>query len=351
MGAQTGIVKDYRYLSHDPGSFHPESPKRLEAIYNMLEARDMRDHFVHIEGRSAVTGEIALNHSRAYIDMVARTAGKGHCSLDFDTQTSAESYQAAMLAAGSLCDAVDCVMAGKVGNAFALVRPPGHHAEFDGAAGFCIFNNIAIGARYALKMPGIKRILIVDWDLHHGNGTQRSFYADQRVLYFSAHQYPFYPGTGSLQENGVREGLGYTVNVPLGRGQGDAEYTRIFKKVLEPLALAFRPDLVMVSAGFDIHLRDPLGGMKVTPAGFAKLTRILMNIADRCCGGKLVMTLEGGYNIEGQAQSVRAVLKEMNGETIVPDGELAVTEDGADRSIDRVIGKVIDQIKPIWQVY
>ena len=197
MGVNTGIVKDYRYLSHDPGSFHPESPKRLEAIYNMLEARDMRDQFIHIESRSAATGEIALNHSRAYIDMVARTAGKDHTSLDFDTQTSAESYQAALLAAGGFCNAIDCVMEGKAGNAFALVRPPGHHAEFDGSAGFCIFNNIAIGARHALKMPGIERILIVDWDLHHGNGTQHSFYSSRQVLYFSTHQYPFYPGTGT----------------------------------------------------------------------------------------------------------------------------------------------------------
>ncbi|MBN2284704.1 MAG: histone deacetylase [Deltaproteobacteria bacterium] len=348
----TGIVRDRRYLDHDPGSYHPESPRRLEAIYTILDGEDMRDRFVSVESRFATRDEIAMNHSAWYVDLVAGTAGKRHASLDVDTQTSPRSYETALLAAGGFLNAVERVAAGELRNAFALVRPPGHHAEADGAAGFCIFNNIAIGARLALKKLRMERVLIVDWDLHHGNGTQHSFYTEPRVLYFSTHQYPFYPGTGRIAEIGSRDGLGYTINVPLPRGPGDGEYVRIYRQILEPVAHAYRPDLVLLSAGFDIYRKDPLGGMNLSVPGFASLTRILMNIADACCDGRFVITLEGGYNIDGQAQGVKAVLKEMRNDTMVSEDFLARLDNESDRrSIDPIIQKVIEQIKPLWQVF
>jgi acetoin utilization deacetylase AcuC-like enzyme len=351
MLSKTGIVKDYTYLEHDPGSFHPETPRRLQAIYEMLESRDMKGNYVVIQPRPASHREIAMNHGGSYIDLVAQTAGRSHYSLDPDTQTSARSYETALLAAGGFCNAIDSVMEGKVDNAFALVRPPGHHAEHGSGAGFCIFNNIAIGARHAMKKYGMERILIVDWDLHHGNGTQHSFYNEKEVLYFSTHQSPFYPGTGGIDETGRGEGLGYTINVPLRSGPGDAEFVKIYRRILEPVAKRYKPELILLSAGFDIHTRDPLGGMRVTSSGFANLTRILMNIAEAYCSGRFIATLEGGYDIDGQAQSVKAVLKEMRGETYVSESYLRRMENGSDRSVERIIERVIDQIEPIWHAF
>jgi acetoin utilization deacetylase AcuC-like enzyme len=351
MLSKTGIVKDYTYLEHDPGSFHPETPRRLQAIYEMLESPEMKGNYVAIKPRPALRREIAMNHGETYIDLVAATAGKRHYSLDPDTQTSARSYEAALLAAGGLCNAIDSVIEGTVDNAFSLVRPPGHHAEYGSGAGFCIFNNIAIGARHAMKKHGMNRILIVDWDLHHGNGTQHSFYNEKRVLYFSTHQSPFYPGTGGIDETGRGEGLGYTINVPLRSGAGDAEFVRIFKRILEPVARKFEPELILLSAGFDIYKKDPMGGMNVSTSGFANLTHILINIAETYCSGRFIATLEGGYNIDGQAQSVKAVLKEMRGETFVSESYLERIESESDRSVERTIERVIDQIEPIWHVF
>lgn len=348
---KTGIVRDLGYLNHTMDPFHPESPERLVSIYAMLEEKDMAGKYFPIEPRLASHDEIARVHNRQYIDLVAGTAGQIHTYLDPDTSTCPDSYETALLAAGGMMNAIDAVMEGAVRNAFAFVRPPGHHAEAGHAAGFCIFNNVAIGACHAMKKYGLKRILIVDWDLHHGNGTQHTFYEDRRVLYFSTHQYPFYPGTGSLNEIGRGEGLGYTINVPLRRGAGDEEFVRIFRKILEPVASAYQPDLVLLSAGFDIYFQDPLGGMKVRPSGFAALTRILMNIADRHCRGRFAATLEGGYHIDGMTQSVKAVLREMKDETCKSETSLAKLEEKADPSIDKIIQAVIHQIRPVWNVF
>ncbi|MDD5475911.1 MAG: histone deacetylase, partial [Syntrophales bacterium] len=293
MDYNTGIVTDNRYIKHETGYFHPESPQRLEAIYGMLEDSDMRDRFYKVEVRPAEISEIAMVHKQNYIERVAATAGISSTSLDPDTVTSADSYEAALLAAGGLMNAVDRVMDGTVKNAFAFVRPPGHHAEAGRSGGFCLFNNVAIAAEHARKKHGLKRILIADWDLHHGNGTQHSFYADPGILFFSTHQYPFYPGTGSLNEIGSGAGEGYTINVPLSRGKDDADYLRIYRRILDPVSDAFKPELVLLSAGFDICVGDTLGGMKVSEQGFVNLIRCLMNIADRCCGGRLVATLGG----------------------------------------------------------
>jgi acetoin utilization deacetylase AcuC-like enzyme len=247
------------------------------------------------------------------VERLESTAGVEYTYLDPDTQTCAASYEAAVLAAGGLCQAISMVVSGELDNAFALVRPPGHHAERSQARGFCLFNNIAVGARHAQEHLGLKKILIADWDLHHGNGTQHTFDSDPSVLYFSTHQYPYYPGTGAFDEAGRGEGKGFTVNVPLTIGYGDGEYLGIYEKILKPIALEFKPDMILVSAGFDIYIGDPLGGMNVTPKGFAGLTRTLMDMAEECCGGRLVLTLEGGYDINGERDSVKEVLKELAG--------------------------------------
>jgi acetoin utilization deacetylase AcuC-like enzyme len=329
---------------------HPESPERLEAIYAMLEAPDMAGKFTEISPRLATHEEIEMIHRPSYINLVASTAGKEFCSLDPDTGTSAWSYEAAKLAVGGLLNAIDSTVAGKTDNAFAFIRPPGHHAEADRAAGFCLFNNVAIGAMHAIKNFNMTRILIVDWDLHHGNGTQHSFYEDPRVLYFSTHQYPYYPGTGGVSEIGRGKGLGYTINAPLSPGADDAQYVAIFRRILGPVAGAFKPEIILLSAGFDIYYKDPLGGMQVTPDGFASLARILLNLADEYCGGKFVVTLEGGYHIGGLTESTKMVLKEMLGETHVSDQRLAeLDREAGDKN--PVLERVIAQIEPIWHVF
>lgn len=329
---KTGIVKDERYMEHEMGPHHPESPERLEAIYAMLEEPGMKEQFFEIPVRRAERDELLLIHSPNYVDSIAATAGEAYTYLDPDTQTSAGSYEAALLAAGGLCEAISRVDSGEIDNAFALVRPPGHHAERSRAMGFCLFNNVAIGARYARKHLKLDRLLIVDWDLHHGNGTQHSFEEDPSILYFSAHQYPYYPGTGAINETGQGEGQGFTINVPLPVNCGDWEYLVILEKILKPVSLEFSPQMILVSAGFDIYEGDPLGGMKVTPRGFAGLTRSIMEIADVCCQGKVVITLEGGYNVDGQRDSVREVLKELSGKSktdlsrILDKGDLGTLE-------------------------
>ena len=309
---RTGVVRDSRYMEHvmDPG--HPESPERLKAIYQMLD-EEMRDRGLEeIKPRPATREELERVHGPKYIDLVASTAGKPYCRLDMDTSTCARSYEAALLAAGGLSELIRAVMEGKLKNGFALIRPPGHHAERDRAMGFCLFNNVAIGACYGIRNFPLEKILIVDWDVHHGNGTQNSFYDDPRVLYVSTHRYGFfYPGSGGATEVGKGKGEGFTVNVPLSTGCGDSEYGNIFEKFLKPIALEYRPELILVSAGFDIHCDDPLGGMEVTEKGFARLTQILMEIAEATAQGRLVITLEGGYSVSGQRQSVKAVLEEL----------------------------------------
>jgi acetoin utilization deacetylase AcuC-like enzyme len=347
---RTGIVEDSRYLEHvmDPG--HPESPERLIAIYKMLEETGMRDRFETVNPRAATREELEMIHSPAYIDLVVSTAGKRYYRLDMDTSTCAKSYEAALWAAGGLLELIKAVMEGKLNNGFALVRPPGHHAERDRAMGFCLFNNVAIGARYAIQNFSLQKVMIVDWDVHHGNGTQSSFYQDPQVLYFSTHRYGFfYPGTGAATEVGKDKGEGFTVNVPLSTGAGDSEYGNIFEKILKPIALEYKPQLILVSAGFDIHYDDPLGGMEVTEKGFSRMAQILMEIADSTAQGKMVITLEGGYDVSGQSRSVKAVLKELAQDSPLDKGELIEKEKANYPRIERLLLQLKEIQKRYWK--
>jgi acetoin utilization deacetylase AcuC-like enzyme len=344
--AKTGIVRDNRYLEHDTGPYHVETPERLVHIYQALDELDIP--LAEITPRAATREEILAVHDPEYVDRIAATAGKEARHLDPDTVTSPQTYEVALLAAGGLLAAIDAVV-DDLGNAFALVRPPGHHAERNRAMGFCIFNNIAIGAQYARSHHRLERVLICDWDLHHGNGTQKTFYADPGVLYFSTHQYPYYPGTGHYTEIGEGAGKGYTVNCPLSPGYGDADYANILRHILSPIALAYRPQLILVSAGFDIYAHDPLGGMAVTEAGFARLTDIIMDVADSVCEGRLVITLEGGYHLEGQARSVEEVVRRMAGEGI-PDREVRERQEDKEYThIERLVTTVQENLGDFWR--
>jgi acetoin utilization deacetylase AcuC-like enzyme len=302
----TSIVYHPDYLLHETGN-HPERKERLIAIVQLIE--DTGSDLHRITPEPASLEEIRYVHNPDYITTV-RKCSECEMPLDPDTVLCKASYHAALLAAGGMIRAVDLAAEGE--NAFALVRPPGHHALPDRGMGFCLFNNIAIGARHARKI-GYERVLIVDWDVHHGNGTAHVFYDDPSVFYFSVHQYPHYPGTGSSDEAGVGAGHGYTFNVPLPAGSGDAEYADVFEKILVPAATRFDPDIVLVSAGFDAHIDDPLAGMAVTTAGFGKMASVVCSIADRCCEGRLAMVLEGGYDLYALSHSVVGVLEVMAG--------------------------------------
>jgi acetoin utilization deacetylase AcuC-like enzyme len=291
------VIYDEIFLKHNPGTFHPESPQRVEAIWERLQKEDIAPYIEVFPPDTAKKGEILWNHSECLYNLIEHTKGKPYTQLDPDTATNEYSFFSALKAVGAQKTALKLLFEEGYKGAFSLVRPPGHHAEKDCAMGFCLFNNIAIAAYYAKNYYGLKKILIIDWDLHHGNGTQKSFYSDPEVLYFSVHQYPYYPGTGHYSEIGEGKGIGFTLNVPLPAYCGDEEYIYIFKEFLEPIALQFKPEIIMVSAGFDFCEGDPLGNMEVTPHfGIPILTLILKNIAEKTCQGRTLFTLEGGYN-------------------------------------------------------
>jgi acetoin utilization deacetylase AcuC-like enzyme len=299
-----GFISHPEYLKHDTGHRHPEEPARLKAIIRHLESSGTLAQVVRKEPHEPDLDWLALAHTADYIQSIAEACKQGVRALDPDTYISTDSYHAALLAVGGALLAVDEVMEGTVANAFVALRPPGHHAERERAMGFCLFNNIAIAARYAQKRYGLKRVMIVDWDVHHGNGTQHAFEDDPSVMFFSTHQFPYYPGTGRASERGTGAGLGYTVNVPLAAGCGDSEYREVFENIFYPAAQAFQPNLILISAGFDAHRDDPLAGMTVTEDGYAHMTTVVRDIAERFCEGRLVSLLEGGYNLEALARSV-----------------------------------------------
>ncbi len=299
-----GFIFHPDYLKHETGRHHPEEPARLTGIIRHLEACGLLAALVRTEPTEPARDWLTLAHSLQHIKAMEAACARGMQALDPDTYVSPGSYRAALLAVGGALQAVDQVVEGIVASAFVALRPPGHHAERKRAMGFCLFNNIAIAARYAQKRYGIERVLIVDWDVHHGNGTQHAFEDDPSVLFFSTHQYPFYPGTGRAAERGSGAGFDYTLNVPLAAGCGDREYIEVFENILYPAAQAFRPDLVLISAGFDAHREDPLAGMNVTEDGYERMTTIVRDIAEQFGGGRVISLLEGGYNPEALARSV-----------------------------------------------
>jgi acetoin utilization deacetylase AcuC-like enzyme len=313
MADETLLVTDKLFVEHDPGPGHPEQPDRLRTILARLEERPVAGTRFAAP-QAAARAAVERIHDPRYVAQVASLRGKA-AMLDPDTSTSEHSVDAAFLAAGAAIDAVTAVVQGTAKRAFALVRPPGHHAEPGAAMGFCFFNNVAIAAAHARATLGIDRVLIVDWDVHHGNGTQHAFESRRDVLVFDTHRHPFYPGTGALGEAGRGEGEGFTVNVPLPAALGDGDYAAIFRELLVPVAAAFRPQLVLVSAGFDPHVDDPLGDMVVTDDGFAAMCGIVRDVADAHAGGRMAMVLEGGYDLDGLARSVHGCIEVLAGAT------------------------------------
>ena len=288
------LISSPRFIEHTTPPGHPERPERGELFTEVASTYERSGGQVRAP-RSATDEELARVHSRGYLDAIAATAGKA-AMLDADTFTSPESHEVALLGAGAAIDAArHAFAAGEP--AFALVRPPGHHAEPDKAMGFCLYNNIAIGAA-ALRADGVERVAIVDIDVHHGNGTQAAFYRDPTVLFISSHQYPFYPGTGAADETGEGPGRGFTLNIPLEAGATDDVYARAYESVVLPALDAFAPEVILVSAGFDAHARDPLAGMRMTSAGLARLVRIVDAAASRLCGRRIALVTEGGYHLD-----------------------------------------------------
>jgi len=303
----TGFVYDDVYLRHITGSGHPERPERLEAIVARLQTAGLLETQTRIKPRLAKEEWLTAVHTAQHIAALRELHAKGNRFAGSpDTPVSESSYEVALEAAGGVLAAIDAVIAGETKSAFCAVRPPGHHATQDRAMGFCLLNNVAIAARYIQKKHKLAKVLIVDWDVHHGNGTQDIFYEDPSVFYFSIHQYPFYPGSGSANERGAGDGKGQTLNVPLPAGSGNRQFGQALSERLLPAAREFRPDFVLISAGFDAHEDDPLGQMRVTTGGFAELTRIVKQIAEEQCQGRLVSVLEGGYDLKGLAASVEA---------------------------------------------
>ena len=310
----TAYCYDPLYLEHDlPG--HPESRGRLERVMASLAGTGLLARMTPIRPLPVDLALLEAVHSPAYVAAVRQIAGRGGGFLDADTYLGPRSYDAALLAAGGAVELVRAVVSGRATNGIALVRPPGHHATGGRGMGFCLFNNIAVAARAALDELGLARVLIVDWDVHHGNGTQEIFYGSPQVFFFSIHQYPHYPGTGGWNETGAGPGLGYTANVPLPAGVGDAGIRCIFGEVLEPLAERFRPELVLVSAGYDAHWNDPLAGLRLSLGGYWEMARSVVALAGRLCRSRLVVTLEGGYDLDvlacGVANTCRVLLGDL----------------------------------------
>lgn len=308
----TGLVFSKRFLDHRPVDFHPEHPGRLIAIVDHLRAVGLWERFSHLDFGPASVEQVARVHDRGYVDAVRRFCEAGGGLLDAgDTYAVGASYEVAMLAAGGAVAAVDAVLSGEVRNAFCLLRPPGHHAQADRAMGFCLFNNVAIAARHAREAHGVDRVLIVDFDVHHGNGTQSAFFEDDRVFFVSLHQSPLYPGTGRQNEIGAGPGEGFTRNFPFPPGASEDAWLAVFRHDLPAIVEEFEPDLLLVSAGFDAHRDDPLAHQNLTRTGYAVIGEALVGIAERYCGGRMVVVLEGGYHLRALAEGVEAVLAAM----------------------------------------
>jgi histone deacetylase 6 len=335
----TGLVFDDRFLLHKAPYDHPEHPGRLLAIRAGLEREGLVRFCRRVPARPATDDELTAVHTPDHVWKIDATAGSPFTQLDPDTYACADSAAAARLAAGGLVDLTLGTLAGEWDNGFAVLRPPGHHAEADAAMGFCLFNNVAIAAKAALS-AGAQRVLIVDWDLHHGNGTQNTFWNDPRVVYFSTHEWPLYPGTGASDETGGEDARGRTINLPWPPGMGDAEYLAAFDEILMPIARRYEPDLVIVSCGFDAALGDLLGQMRISPDGYALMTSRLLSLAR----GRIVLALEGGYRLDAIAQSAAACVKVLQGEEPLPE-TLSRPNPLARRAIERTRSLQV----PFWE--
>jgi acetoin utilization deacetylase AcuC-like enzyme len=305
---KVGFLYDEIFLKHETPPGHPESPQRLVAILNTLQNSDIWDKLIRIRPRRADEEDVLKVHTKDYFDKMRTFTG----FYDADTYVSEHSFEAAMFAAGAVIEAIDGCQKGEIERAFCAVRPPGHHAEANAAMGFCIFNNVAIGARYAQKV-GYKKVFIVDFDVHHGNGTQHIFEEDNTVFYFSTHQYPHYPGTGTDSERGRGKGEGFTYNIPMHYGSGDKDYFYAYRDILPRLIKNFRPDIILASAGYDVHLRDPLSGINITNEGVRSIVRgiLLRSTPAYFPSVPYVFVLEGGYNLQALVESVLATVIEL----------------------------------------
>jgi acetoin utilization deacetylase AcuC-like enzyme len=338
----TGYVYDPIYLEHDLRG-HPENQRRLKTILQVLQEHGMLERLVPISAQPITPKRLHRAHEPRYVEQVHRVAQRGGGHLDMDTYVRPASYDAALMAAGGLVEATRAVLDGEVDNAFALVRPPGHHALRSRGMGFCLFNNVAIAARYALAEQGLDRVLIMDFDVHHGNGTQDEFEADPAVMYISTHQYPHYPGTGYWNETGRGEGAGSVVNVPLGGGVGDEGFARIFREIIGPAAWRFQPQLLLVSAGYDAHWDDPLAYMQLSVGGYAAIGQALKDLAEELCAGRVIFTLEGGYHLEALAYSILNTFAVLLGD---PDWQW-VDPLGPSPSRERPVDDIIERVKQV----
>lgn len=346
----TLLVMDPVFEAHEPGPMHPESPARLRAVRDLLSRAPVAGVELRAP-RQARRDELLRAHAAEHVTALEKLAGH-RAQIDPDTAVSPKSVDVAWLAAGASVDLALDVMRTERRNGFALVRPPGHHAERDRAMGFCLLNNVAIAAE-AARAAGAQRTLIVDWDVHHGNGTQSIFHESPDVLYVSLHQYPFYPGTGAVEEIGTGAGRGFTVNCPFEPGKTDADYGVVFAELIEPLANAYRPDLVLVSAGFDAHRNDPLGQMRLTERGFAAMCTSLLDVAMRSANGRLALFLEGGYDLDALAASAHACIEVLAGRRETFPG-------GGSRETASVVRRVRDVLReaasdgllddPLWRL-
>ena len=313
MTLKINVIRDERYLEHKTGLLHPENPDRLRAIYHMLD-KDFSRGLVYLSSEPATMEQLELVHSPSYVEKVLKTAELDFTHLAPDTPAGPMSYLAAFLAVGGCIKALDSLLSGRCEACVALVRPPGHHALPESATGFCIFNNLGITARYGIQKYRLKRILVVDWDIHHGQGLQELFYDTKKVLYFSSHYTGFYPQTGEFTDTGKGDGLGYTVNIPLPKEMGDKDIIHLYRDILGPIIKRYQPELIMVAAGFDAHHLDRMGGTKLTEKAFGCLTHMLMGFREEVDYPPLLFALEGGYHLEALALSVREVFKALTSE-------------------------------------
>lgn len=302
---KTGFLSDVRFMEHDTGPGHPECPERVSVTLEYLQQQDWFPGLQQLQSRTANVEQVMTVHDRVYINRAEEVCRSGNAYLDsMDVSVCPDSFDIALLAAGSALQLADDMVNGHVDNGFALLRPPGHHAENGMALGFCLFNNVAILARYLQQQHGMDKIAIVDWDVHHGNGTQHLFEEDPTVLYISTHQFPYYPGTGNYNEVGIGRGTGYTLNCPMAAGADDQDYAKVFNKQILPKLDEFKPECILISAGFDAHRSDPLGSINLSTEFFGWMTGQLMDKAEQHCNNRILSLLEGGYNLDALARCV-----------------------------------------------